>query len=69
MRLKAIHFEWSIVTVEIQRKHSGDNHEKVSPEDADVKPPRVLPLILGGLVFQGTIRLSQGGLAQIQMGS
>ena len=58
MRLKAIHFEWSIVTVEIQRKHSGDNHEKVSPEDADVKPPRVSLLVLGGFLLKGTIRLS-----------
>jgi hypothetical protein len=41
---------------------STGKHDKRSPEDADVKPPRMLGLVLGGSVFLGTIRLSQEGL-------
>jgi len=42
---------------------SRGNHENNSPEDAGMRPPRFLFLILGGILFKGTIRLCQvGGL-------
>lgn len=35
---------------------SRGNHENNSPEDADMIPPRVLQVLLGGVIFQGTLR-------------
>ena len=61
MQLKAIHFEWAIVTVRTHRRFSGGNHDKRSPEDAAIKPPGSLLVILGGFVVEGTTRFSQRG--------
>ena len=61
IKLRAIHFYESISKPVTELQPSGDKHEKRSPEDADMKPPRSLLVILGGLLFCRTIRLSQGG--------
>jgi len=40
----------------------GGTRDKAYPEDADARPLRFLLLILGGILFEGMIELSQGGL-------
>jgi hypothetical protein len=62
MQFKTLHFGWSIVGITTYPKPSGGNHDRSSPEDAAMKPPRVLLLDLGGFVVQGTISLSHRGI-------
>ena len=50
--LKAIPSFWPFKTQQLQFQASGGNHDKKSPEDADVKPPRVCPLSLEVYLFK-----------------
>ena len=65
MQLKAIHCGWLLGNITIQIKPSGGNCDKRSPEDADVKPPRAVLLLLGGFVFEARLGLAKEGVRHI----
>jgi hypothetical protein len=47
---------------------SGGSRDRRCTQDADAKPPRSLPSILGGFLFEGTIRLTQSRVLWVKTG-